>query len=101
MNPTTFEKEQAAAILKGDRLLPLAAVAAHFNVHARSIERWVKAGKLQAIRLPGALRFRVADVVAFEKERRHTGRHPYQEQPEQLSLSAPPTPKEEPTRGEE
>ena len=74
MTTTTTPKRLAAeaeAILKGERLLPLKAIAVRFGVSTRTVERWVKAGQLIPIRLPGALRFRVADVVEFETGRRY------------------------------
>ncbi len=72
MTTTTSTKQQAReaeAILRGERLLPLKSVAMRFDVSTRTVERWIKAGLLSPIDLPGQLRFRVADIVAFEVSR--------------------------------
>lgn len=49
-----------------ERLLTPGEVAAIFRVHARSVTRWAKAGKLSATRTPGGHhRFRESDVRAL------------------------------------
>lgn len=67
---TKQQAREAEAILRGERLLPLKAVAMRFGVSTRTVERWIKAGLLDPIDLPGQLRFRVADILAFETSRR-------------------------------
>lgn len=48
------------------RLLSTAEVARRFQVQPSTVSRWVKNGKLAAVRTPGGtLRFRPADVDAF------------------------------------
>ena len=48
------------------RLLSTAEVARRFQVRPSTVSRWVKAGKLAAVKTPGGtLRFRSADVDAF------------------------------------
>ena len=48
-----------------------AAAATHLGVHEDTVKRWVKAGKLAAIRTPGGwLRFSRVDLDAFLAARR-------------------------------
>lgn len=49
-----------------DDLLTTAEVAAEYRVSGTTVRRWVKAGHLEATKLPGGtLRFRRADVEAI------------------------------------
>jgi excisionase family DNA binding protein len=46
-------------------LLTLKAVAAHLEVHQRTIRRWIEAGDLAAVRIGSVVRIRPADLDAF------------------------------------
>lgn len=65
--------EHARAILQGERLLPLQALVVRWGVSSRQVREWANghhpAGlELRAFRPSRkVLRFRVADVVAFEQ----------------------------------
>ncbi len=46
-------------------LLTPQAVAAHLDVHQRTIRRWIEAGDLAAVRIGTVVRIRPADLNAF------------------------------------
>ncbi len=46
-------------------LLTLKAAATHFDVHPRTIRRWIDAGDLAAVRIGTVVRIRSADLDAF------------------------------------
>ncbi|MFN8721387.1 MAG: helix-turn-helix domain-containing protein [Rhodospirillales bacterium] len=46
-------------------LLTLKAAAAHFDVHPRTVRRWIEAGDLAAVRIGSVVRIRSADLDAF------------------------------------
>lgn len=62
-----------------DRLLTPAEVAAMFNVEAKTVTRWAKAGRIPSMRTPGGhRRFRSTTILAllaegFETERAKAG----------------------------
>lgn len=73
MTTTTSTKQQAReaeAILRGERLLPIEAVAARYGKHPKTVVRWIKRGHLRAGRDPGGnYLVKLADLVEFEAER--------------------------------
>lgn len=50
-----------------DRLLTAEQTAAHFQVHPKTINAWVKAGILAATDIGGVRRFKAADIAVTEQ----------------------------------
>lgn len=48
-----------------DRILSRQEVASAVKVSTRTVDRWIRAGDLHALKLGGVLRVREADLVAF------------------------------------
>lgn len=73
MTTTTSTKQtarEAEAILKGERLLPVEAVAARYSKHPKTVLRWIKGGHLKAGRDPGGnYLVKLGDLVEFEAAR--------------------------------
>jgi len=62
----THRKPQQTVPIDGDELLTPAEVARLFRVNPKTVTRWARAGKIQAIRtLGGHRRFRASDVRSF------------------------------------
>lgn len=65
---TSDPDHDADASLKGERLLPTEALCARWRCHKATVLRYVRAGRLKAVRLSELkLLFRVADAVKFER----------------------------------
>lgn len=63
--------QEAEAILKGERLLPVKAIAVRYGKHPKTVLRWIEGGHLPVIKDPGGnYLVKVADLVAFEEARR-------------------------------
>lgn len=68
--PMTDELER----LTNARLLSSGDVARIFRVDPKTVARWAKAGKLEAIKTPGGHnRFRLADIQALLKAEKELG----------------------------
>lgn len=50
-----------------DKLCTVAEVAKHYQVHFKTIQRWIREGKLPAFKVGRAYRIKASDLEALEK----------------------------------
>ena len=60
---------------EADILLTVKEVAAQCPVSVRTVQRWIVAGELPALRLGRSVRLRRVDLVAFFKRARQSQKH--------------------------